>query len=97
MCNNRVVVDNKLVKQLTSWGASACSIGIISAGSGAVLFAWLSRHVTPRSALVTTLALFLGAAPLPYAKMMFSHALAVGLLLRPREYAGLTLNPAPTK
>jgi len=45
-----------------------------------VLFAWLCRWVPPRRALVTVLALFLGAAPLPYATMMFSHALVVGLL-----------------
>jgi hypothetical protein len=64
----------------TSWGACAGSIGIITAWGGAALFAWLCRHVPPRSAPVTTLALFLGAAPLPYATMMLSHALVVGLL-----------------
>ncbi len=44
------------------------------------MFARLSNYVSCRSALITTLILFLGAAPLPYATMMFSHALVVGLL-----------------
>lgn len=72
--------DSKIGLWTSSWVACAGSIGIISALGGAALFAWLSKHVAPRSALVTTLALFLGAAPLPYSTMMFSHALVVGLL-----------------
>jgi hypothetical protein len=64
----------------SSWGACAGSIGIITACGGAALFSWLCRHVSARSALVAVLGLFLGAAPLPYATMMFSHALVVGLL-----------------
>lgn len=31
-------------------------------------------------ALITTLAVFLGAAPFPYATMLFSHGMVVGLL-----------------
>ena len=65
---------------ISSWFACAGSIGLVTALGGVALFAWLSRHVPPRSALLTTLALFLGAAPLPYSTMMFSHALVVGLL-----------------
>jgi hypothetical protein len=64
----------------TSWAACAASIGLITACGGGALFAWLSARVPPRSALITTLALFLGAAPLPYATMMFSHSLVVGLV-----------------
>jgi hypothetical protein len=76
----RMELDSDAGWLLTSWVACAGSIGIMTACGGAALFAWLSRHVHPRSALVTTLALFLGAAPLPYATMMFSHALVVSLL-----------------
>ncbi len=65
---------------IPSWITSAGSIGLVTALGGVALFAWLSRQVPPRSALVTTLALFLGAAPLPYSTMLFSHALVVGLL-----------------
>jgi hypothetical protein len=50
---------------LSSWVACAGSIGIITASGAAALFAWLRRQVSPQIALVTTLALFLGAAPLP--------------------------------
>ncbi|MGO8679255.1 MAG: hypothetical protein ACLQVX_25725 [Limisphaerales bacterium] len=64
----------------SSWIACAGSIGITTALGAALLFCWLSKRAAPKSALVTTLAIFLGAAPLPYATMMFSHALVVGLL-----------------
>ena len=65
---------------ISSWITSAGSIGLVTALGGVALFRWLCGHVPPRSALLTTLALFLGAAPLPYSTMMFSHALVVGLL-----------------
>jgi len=76
----RIALDSNRGWLFTSWAACAGSIGIITAFGGAALFGWLCGHVPPRSALVTTLALFLGAAPLPYSTMMFSHALVVGLL-----------------
>ena len=65
---------------ISSWITSAGSVGLVTALGGVALFRWLCGHVPPRSALLTTLALFLGAAPLPYSTMMFSHALVVGLL-----------------
>src|SRR5487761_2342128 len=64
----------------SSWVACAGSVSILTALGGAALFAWLSRRVPARAALVTTLALFLGAAPLPYATMLFSHSMVVGLI-----------------
>jgi hypothetical protein len=73
-------LDSSFGWLFSSWVACAGSIGVIAALGGVALFAWLSKHVQPRYALVTILALFLGAAPLPYATMMFSHALVVGLL-----------------
>jgi hypothetical protein len=75
-----VSLDSELGWLATSWVASAASNGLPAALGGLALFAWLSRRVEPRWAFVTTLAIFLGAAPLPYATMMFSHALVVGLL-----------------
>ena len=77
---SRFGLDSDAGWLFSSWAACAGSIGIITACGGVALFAWLCRHVKPRSALITTLALFLGGAPLPYATMMFSHALVVGLL-----------------
>jgi hypothetical protein len=65
---------------LSSWFACAGSIGLVAALGAAALFEWLSRHLRPTAALVTTVGTFLGAAPLPYATMMFSHALVVGLI-----------------
>lgn len=65
---------------VTSWVASAASNGLFAACGAAAAFAWLCRWVSPRTALLSTLSIFLGAAPLPYATMMFSHALVVGLI-----------------
>jgi hypothetical protein len=64
----------------SSWLACSFSIGLVAAAGAVVLFAWISGCVARRHALVTSLAVFLGAAPLPYSTMMFSHALVVGLL-----------------
>lgn len=76
----RVPLQSECGQLASSWAGCVGSIGIMTALGGVTLFAWLRGWVAPRSALVTTLALFLGAAPLPYATMMFSHALVVGLL-----------------
>lgn len=63
----------------SSWIACVGSIGIIACFGAALVYGWLSEWTAPRHALLTTLAVFLGAAPLPYSTMMFSHALTVGL------------------
>lgn len=65
---------------ISSWVACVGSIGIITALGAGFMFKWLWGWAGPRHALVTTLAIFLGAAPLPYATMMFSHAMVVGLI-----------------
>ena len=63
-----------------SWLATAGSVALITALGGACYLAWLCRWVTPTMALIATLALFLGAAPFPYATMLFSHGMVIGLL-----------------
>jgi hypothetical protein len=75
-----VSLDSDTGWLVSSWVACATSLGLLTALGGVALFAWLCRWTPPRAALITTLAIFLGAAPLPYATLMFSHALAVGLL-----------------
>jgi len=75
-----ISLDSEAGWLASSWVACVLSLGIITALGGVALFAWLSRFVSARAALIVTLALFLGAAPLPYATVMFSHALVVGLL-----------------
>jgi hypothetical protein len=64
----------------TSWAACAGSVAPMAALGAVALFVWLSRRVAHRAAFVTTAALFLGAAPWPYATMLFSHAAVAGLL-----------------
>ncbi len=62
---------------VSSWVACFGSLTLLTAIGAAVLFAWLAHYVPPRSALIATLAVFLGSAPLPYATMLFSHSLVV--------------------
>ncbi len=76
----KVPLESKTGWLVSSWIACAGSIALITALGGVALFAWLCHFVPPRPALVTVLALFLGAAPLPYSTMMFSHAMVVGLI-----------------
>jgi hypothetical protein len=64
----------------SSWIACAGSINVIAAIGAGLLFAWLTRYVGQKAALITVLAIFLGAAPLPYGTMMFSHSLVIGLV-----------------
>lgn len=73
-------LDSKTGWLFSSWMACAGSIAIITAAGGCALFNWLSRYVAPRYALITTVAIFIGAAPLPYSTWMFSHSLVVGLI-----------------
>ena len=65
---------------VSSWIGCAGSIGIVTAFGGVAMLSWLSNYVPRIPALVTTLSIYLGSAPLPYATMMFSHAHVVGLL-----------------
>jgi len=65
---------------LTSWMACAFSISILTALGGVACCLWLAKKVRWTAALVSTLALFLGAAPYPYATMMYSHAFVVALI-----------------
>jgi hypothetical protein len=65
---------------LSSWIATAGSVGWITALGGVLFFRWLCRWIEPKPAVFTTLALFLGAAPFPYATMLFSHGIAVAMV-----------------
>jgi hypothetical protein len=65
---------------LTSWIACAGGLALVTVlGAGALMLV-LRAVVNNRAALVTVLALFLGAAPLPYSTMLFSHSMVVGLI-----------------
>ncbi len=64
----------------SSWVATAGSLGLLTALGGAFFFAWICRWVEPKTALVATMALFLGAMPFTYATVLFSHGMVVGLL-----------------
>ena len=75
-----VALDSPKGWLTSSWAACAGSVSILTALGGAALCVWMSRRVPARAALVTTLALFLGAAPLPYATLLFSHSMVVGLI-----------------
>jgi hypothetical protein len=63
-----------------SWVSTVFSVGLITAIGGACYFSLLRRWAGPRAALIGTFAIFLGAAPMAYATMLFSNGLAAGLL-----------------
>lgn len=73
-------LDSDIGWLASSWIACAGSLAIITALGAVALFAWLGKWVQPQRAYITTLALFLGAAPLAYCTLMMSHGLVVGLL-----------------
>ncbi len=77
---SRTGLDSKAGWLYSSWAATIGSNTIEAALGMALLLVWLSKHAGARAALMATLAVYLGAAPLPYATMMFSHALVVGLI-----------------
>jgi hypothetical protein len=64
----------------TSWLASVLSMGLLAAVGGVFLFLLLCEWVSERTAMLTTLALYLGAAPFPYATQLFTHGMTVGLV-----------------
>ncbi len=73
-------LDSKDGWLFSSWLACAGSIGIITSLGALAMFAWLSKYVSAKWAILTTVTVFLGAAPLPYSTMMFSHSSVIGLL-----------------
>jgi hypothetical protein len=75
-----IPLDSPAGWQASSWIASVGSVGVITALGGVAFFLFLTRLVGQRTALVTALVVFLGAAPFPYATMLFSHAAVVGLI-----------------
>jgi hypothetical protein len=75
-----ISLESKTGWLVSSWIACAGSVTLITTLGGVALFAWLCHWVSPRAALATIFALFLGAAPLPYSTMMFSHAMVIGLI-----------------
>jgi len=80
---------------LSSWIATAGSVAWITALGGVFFFFWLRRWIEPKPALVTTLAVFLGAAPFPYSTMMFSHGMAVALVAAALSASGPVGTPGP--
>src|ERR1043166_768858 len=75
-----VPLDSPKAWLISSWITTACSVGLITALGGVAIFLFLCRLVGGRYALPTTLAVFLGSSPFPYATMLFSHAAVIGLL-----------------
>jgi hypothetical protein len=65
---------------ISSWISCAGALGLTTALGAACLFRWLCKWTTARVAFLTTMALFLGGMPLPYATILFSHSLVVGLI-----------------
>src|ERR1043166_448017 len=76
----RVTPDSETGWFESSWMTCAGSIATLAALGGTALFSLLCRWLSPRVALLSSLAIFLGSAPLPYSTMLFSHGASVGLI-----------------
>jgi hypothetical protein len=66
--------------EISSWIASVGSLGLLTALGGLIAFRLLLLWVDVRSALICSLAIYLGAAPFPYATALYSHGLTASLL-----------------
>ena len=75
-----IPVDSPRGWLIQSWITTVGSVGWITALGGVAMFLFLCRLVEPRYAWLTTYVVFLGAAPFPYATMLFSHAAVIGLI-----------------
>ena len=64
----------------SEWITTAGSIAILTALGGVAFFALLGPRLGARTALVATIALFLGSITWPYATALFAHAGTIGLL-----------------
>jgi len=75
-----VPIDSENGWFFSSWMTTIGSVSLITALGGVGLFAFLCPLVGQRFAFITSLIAFLGAAPFPYATMLFSHAAVAGLI-----------------
>lgn len=89
-----IPLDSDLGWLLSSWIACAGSVALITGLGGVALFLWLLRWVSERTAFLTAVGVFLGAAPFPYSTLLMSHGMAVGLLAMALLFIdGIRTNP----
>lgn len=72
--------DTEPARGVSDWTTTAGSIGVLVAAGGVAFFALLRRRVGDWTALLSTVALFLGSLMLPYATALFAHAGTAALL-----------------
>lgn len=77
-----IALDSEVGWMKSDWFSTVLSAGIVTAAAGAVMLLLLLRKkCSRRAALTTVLALFLGAAPFPYATALFSHSVALSFVV----------------
>lgn len=64
---------------LSSWIAVGASVGLISALGAVCQFLWMQNFTSLRSAFVSSLVFSVGSMAFPYATMLMSNALVMGL------------------
>jgi hypothetical protein len=72
--------DSPSASRVSTWIATAGSIGLLAALGGVAFFALLRARFDPLTAVLGTFGLFLGALTWPYATALFSHAGTIALL-----------------
>jgi hypothetical protein len=76
----RIPLDSTSGWIASSWAATFGSNGVLGAVGLGCLMAWASRYAGLKASVVAGLGIFMGGAPLPYATMLFSHAIVMGLI-----------------
>lgn len=74
-----IAIDSPQGWLVSGWIATALSVGLIMAIGGTCFFLFLARRMAPRRAMIATLLLLLGSLSFPYATMLFSHGVVIGL------------------
>jgi len=88
-----ISVDSERGWMLSSWFCTLTSVGLITATGNVCLFLWLRKFSADRPALVATLAVIFGSMEFPYATMLMSHALVIGLISIALYFLQIGLGP----
>lgn len=74
-----IALDSPKGWLISSWFCVAASLSIITSSGAVCLFLWLLGFVPQRIALLSTLVFAFGSMAFPYATMLMSHAVVMGL------------------
>jgi len=74
-------INGELGWKISAWFTTVFSVGLLCALSALALFALLKKYTSAKTALVTTVTVYLGSIIYTYAVMLFSHAATAAWLI----------------